>query len=221
MRYRYLKKARIVILADLQGGTRFLLATEYRQRAQDERAKGFAPIAALTIPLRRLHPSDGCWRYYRYFVTHDSSPNKETPMNLMQQAVLDILRRYDLDKAFNSATEFHIRIENPPYMPLVIERQGGIVSVAHYSELNGDLIRDPECTFRWSDWVPTSITQDPVGRYEEVFSERDGQVRVRVALLRDLKLFANLWARNLMAQGFGNPGLAVSSLTHPIPAARG
>ena len=142
-------------------------------------------------------------------------------MNLMQQAVLDILRRYDLDKAFNTATEFHIRIENPPYIPLVIERQGAIVSVAHYSELNGDLIRDPECTFRWPDWVPTSITQDPVGRYEEVFSEGDGQVRVRVGLLRDLKLFANLWARNLMAQGFGNPGLAVSSLTHPIPPARG
>jgi hypothetical protein len=67
--------------------------------------------------------------------------------------------------------------------------------------------------------VPTSITQDPVGRYEEVFSEGDGRVRVRVGLLRDLKLFANMWARNLTAQGFGNPNLAVSSLTHPVPPA--
>lgn len=221
MRHICPKKVRIVILEDGEGRTRFLLATEYRQRAQDEHAKGFAPIARLNIPLRRLQPTDSCWRYYRYFVTRALNPTKENPMNLMQQAVLDILRRYDLDKAFNSATEFHIRLENPPYMPLVIERQGAIVSVAHYSELNGDLIRDPECTYRWPDWVPTSITQDPVGRYEEVFSEGDGQVRVRVGLLRDLKLFANLWARNLMAQGFGNPGLAVSSLTHPIPPARG
>jgi hypothetical protein len=221
MRHTCPKKVRIVILGDGQGSTRFQLAGEYRQRAQGERSKGFAPIAWLNIPLRRLHPSDGCSRYYRYFVTRALSPKKENPMNLMQQAVLDILRRYDLDKAFNTAAELHIRVENPPYMPLVIERQGGIVSVAHYSELNGDLIRDPECTFRWPDWVPTSITQDPVGRYEEVFSEGDGQMRVRVGLLRDLKLFANMWARNLMAQGFGNPGLAVSSLTHPIPPGRG
>jgi hypothetical protein len=221
MRHTCPEKVRIVILANAQGRTRYLLAAEHRQRAQDERDKGFAPVARMTIPLRRLHPNDGCSRYYRYFVTRALNPKKENPMNLMQQAVLDILRRYDLDKTFNTAPEFHIRIENPPYMPLVIERQGDIISVAHYSELNGDLIRDPELCLRWPDWVPTSITQDPVGRYEEVFSEGNGQVRVRVGLLRDLKLFANLWARNLMAQGFGNPGLAVSSLTHPIPPARG
>jgi hypothetical protein len=142
-------------------------------------------------------------------------------MNLMQSTILEILNRHGLDTAFNRSTEFHLRLEHPPYLPLVIERQGNIISVAHYSELNGDLIRDPELCLRWPDWVPTSITQDPVGRYEEVFSEGDGQVRVRVGLLRDLKLFANLWARNLKAQGFANLDLAVSSLTHPIPPARG
>ena len=142
-------------------------------------------------------------------------------MNLMQSTILEILNRHGLDTAFNRSTEFHLRLERPPYLPLVIERQGNIISVAHYSELNGDLIRDPELCLRWPYWVPTSITQDPVGRYEEVFSEGDGQVRVRVGLLRDLKLFANLWARNLKAQGFANPDLAVSSLTHPIPPARG
>src|SRR5579859_3990343 len=169
MRHGYPKKARIVILADGQGRTRFLQAAEYRQRVQNERAKGFAPLARLNIPLRRLHPTDGCWRYYRYFVTRALNPKKESPMNLMQQAVLDILRQHGLDKAFNSSAEFHIRLENAPYMPLVIERQGDIISVAHYSELNGDLVRDPELCLRWPDWVPTSITQDPVGRYEEVF----------------------------------------------------
>jgi hypothetical protein len=144
MRHGYPKKARIVILVDSQGRTRFLLAAEHRQRAQDERTRGFTTIATLTIPLRRLHPSDGCWRFYRYFITRASTPRKENPMNLMQQAVLDILRQHGLDKAFNSSAEFHIRVENSPYIPLVIERQGDIISVAHYSELNGDLIRDPE-----------------------------------------------------------------------------
>ncbi len=138
-------------------------------------------------------------------------------MNLMQQAVLDILRRHGLDKTFNTATEFHLRVENSPYMPLVIERQGNVISVAHYSELNGDAIRDPECTFSWPEWMPLSITQDPVGRYAEICVMDGDRPVIRAALLRELRMFANLWARNLMAQGFGNPGLTVSSLTHPLP----
>jgi hypothetical protein len=40
---------------------------------------------------------------------------------------------------------------------------------------------------------------------------------IHMALLRELRMFANLWARNLMAQGFGNPDVTVSSLTHPFP----
>src|ERR1700693_1438254 len=106
MRHTCPKKVRIVILGDGQSRTRFLLAAEYRQRGQDQGDQDFAPITRLTIPLRRLHPNDGCWRYYRYFVTYALNLNKENPMNLMQQAVLDILRRYDLDKAFNTAAEF-------------------------------------------------------------------------------------------------------------------
>ena len=63
----YLKKARIVILADSQGRTKFLTASEYRLRSQDEASKGFHLIADMTIPLRRLSPRDGCWRYVRAF----------------------------------------------------------------------------------------------------------------------------------------------------------
>ena len=65
-------------------------------------------------------------------------------MNLMQTTILEILNRHGLDSAFNRTAELHLRLERPPYLPLVIERQGAIISVAHYSELNGDLIRDPE-----------------------------------------------------------------------------
>ena len=134
-------------------------------------------------------------------------------MNLMQQAVLDILRRYGLDKSFNTATEFHLKIENPPYLPLVIERQGNLISVAHYGELNGDAIRDPELCFTWPTWEPLSITQDPVGRYAEIHTMVGDRPAIHMALLRELRMFANLWARNLMAQGFGQAGVTVSSLT--------
>ncbi len=47
----------------------------------------------------------------------------------------------------------HIRLENPPYMRLVIEYVGEgprgmpCISVAHYYEQNGDLMRDPELVF--------------------------------------------------------------------------
>jgi len=49
---------------------------------------------------------------------------------------------------------FHIRIENEPWMTLVIEdtQERGpnglpAISVAHYGEQNGDLMRDPEMVF--------------------------------------------------------------------------
>ena len=48
----------------------------------------------------------------------------------------------------------HLHIENPPYMPLVIEAtdESGpcglpALSVCHYGEQNGDAMRDPEMCF--------------------------------------------------------------------------
>lgn len=131
----------------------------------------------------------------------------------MQKIITNIASKHGLAEAFKTSQEFHLKIENLPCMPLVIERQGDELSVAHYSEINGDAIRDPELTFRWPDWTPTSITQDPVGRYAEVFFEQDGQKMYRPKLLKELKSFAAMWARNLKAQGFAERGKA-TSLTH-------
>src|SRR5580658_10952643 len=48
----------------------------------------------------------------------------------------------------------HLRIENPPYMALVIEATDesgplglAAISVCHYGEQNGDAMRDPEMCF--------------------------------------------------------------------------
>jgi Domain of unknown function (DUF6908) len=47
----------------------------------------------------------------------------------------------------------YIRLENPPYMRLVIEHIGDgprgmlAIAVAHYHEQNGDAMRDPEMVF--------------------------------------------------------------------------
>jgi len=112
----------------------------------------------------------------------------------------------------------YLRIENPPFMRLVIEVVGQIfpngsceVSVAHYGTQNGDAMRDPEITFlvlpsedgAWQ-WKPLTFLNDYVGMYQ-VAAEYDhfGQVRVRDAkLVRELSEFAEQWDRNIKSQGF-------------------
>ena len=65
------------------------------------------------------------------------------------QTILDILK---LAGGFRPT--LYLKIENPPYMALVIEATPepgpmGLpaLSVAHYGEQNGDLMRDPEMCF--------------------------------------------------------------------------
>jgi hypothetical protein len=111
----------------------------------------------------------------------------------------------------------YLRIENPPFMRLVIEVVGQMfpngsceVSVAHYSEQNGDAMRDPELTFfvtpgedGWQ-WKPLTFLNDYVGVYQ-VAAEYDnfGQVRVRdTRLVKELTEFASQWDCNIKQQGF-------------------
>ena len=96
--------------------------------------------------------------------------------------------------------EIHQRVERRGYMPLVFERiDGGFgnatYSLAHYFRQNGDAMRDPEVTFEViGDGIySTSITQDPVGRYQE-FS-------VNSAAGRRCDDFLGEWLRNLRDQG--------------------
>ena len=65
------------------------------------------------------------------------------------QTLLDILKR-----AGGWSPGLYLKIENAPYMALVIEATdesgpSGLpaISVAHYGEQNGDLMRDPEMCF--------------------------------------------------------------------------
>jgi hypothetical protein len=103
-------------------------------------------------------------------------------------------------------------------MQLVIEhigagpRGGELVSVAHYGEENGDLMRDPEIVFEVAadGWHPVSIQQDYVGSYREAVSVgEDGRVSIRPAEVRDIQAFARIWDRNLKHQGFVDAAEAV------------
>lgn len=133
----------------------------------------------------------------------------------MQRVVETILRAHGLTQAFAEATEFHLKLENAPYMPLVIERQGDVVAVMHYFIQQGDVMRDPEVEFKLPHWTPTSITQHPVGIYREVSTFANDRHMLNSRLLRELEAFARLWAMNLRAQGFTDPArVKATSLTH-------
>src|ERR1700689_2007910 len=109
----------------------------------------------------------------------------------------------------------YLKIENPPYMALVIEATPepgplGVpaISVAHYGEQNGDLMRDPEMCFELSNplgmgWTLSSFhfRNDYMG-VEQYSRTREGDNYVFVpGLLREHESFARTWDKNLRAQG--------------------
>lgn len=127
-----------------------------------------------------------------------------------------------IEKLFGSVEAFaesgqYIRVENDGWMPLTIEVVGhksyGIeISVAHYGEMNGDAMRDPEMVFIFqrqdrlqkvrgkleykrvtkSKWSPIYFRNDYAG-YEQ--SAPEGYV------LSD-KEFPRIWNKNIGEQGF-------------------
>ncbi|MGC1781414.1 MAG: hypothetical protein WA708_02740 [Acidobacteriaceae bacterium] len=127
------------------------------------------------------------------------------------QTVLDILKR-----AGGYRPTLSLKIENPPYMALVIEavpEPGPLgspaISIAHYGEQNGDLMRDPEMCFELSK--PPLCSLELVAYYwrndyagvEQYSRYIDGANYVFVlALYEQHRKFARLWDRNIRAQGF-------------------
>jgi hypothetical protein len=121
-----------------------------------------------------------------------------------------------LERAGGYRPTLYLKIENLPYMALVIEAMPepgplGLpaLSVAHYGEQNGDLMRDPEMCFELSKPVAHKLTLDPYyWRNDYVAVEQWSRDIVRgqyVALLRlhsQHEHFAAEWDRNLALQGF-------------------
>jgi hypothetical protein len=129
-----------------------------------------------------------------------------------------IQRMIDQHGGFEAVRTRYLRLENPPFMRLVIEVIHGPypngayeVSVAHYAEQNGDAMRDPEITFlvvpseQGTTWTPLTFENSYLGCYQVVASVSSaGLVKARdPALMRDLRDFASQLDRNLMERGFG------------------
>jgi len=108
----------------------------------------------------------------------------------------------------------HLRIENPPYMALVIEAMDesgpcGLpaLSVAHYGELNGDAMRDPEMCFELgfaagSHLDPFYYRNDYVGVEQWSRFIHEDRYVCHIQLHTEQQRFAVLWDKNLRQQGF-------------------
>ena len=126
----------------------------------------------------------------------------------MQATIEAIARKHNLDLSAESA---HLRLENEPYMPLVIEKIGRhLVSVAHYFTQNGDAIADPDVVFFTGDglWVPIEI-QQVMGdqRVAELNGSGTAIKSLHTRAQADVASFANLWARNITAQQYLERGV--------------
>ncbi len=109
-----------------------------------------------------------------------------------------------------------LRIISPGYMPLSIEDIGisdeghRQISLCHYGEQNGDLMRDPDMVFDLMSFEnqivaePVSFRNDYMGISQEVYryDECGNRTHVNPKLKRELKSFAIMWFKNLQAQGF-------------------
>jgi len=123
-----------------------------------------------------------------------------------------ILRILDLAGGWNHGLS--LRIENAPYLPLCIEAtdESGpcglpCVSVAHYGEQNGDLMRDPEMCFELGSaggahLDPFYWRNDYVAVEEWSRFIAEEQYVCQTKLHRQQKEFAKQWDMNLRSQGF-------------------
>ena len=113
-------------------------------------------------------------------------------------------------------TDTAVRIRVEGYMPLSVEDIGQsadgnrLISICHYGEQNGDLMRDPEMVFELfthgeaSAAEPLSFQNDYMGLFQEVYRYDDTgkKTHVKTRLKAELKSFARTWFKNLKDQGF-------------------
>ena len=117
----------------------------------------------------------------------------------------------ELQPELLTRVETAVKIQNSPYMTLTVENIGlgprGLpaLSICHYGEQNGDLMRDPEMCFEMevvdgiaTEFHPYYFRNDYAGFEQNAVEEK----RIDTLMIHGQREFAEMWSRNLLAQGF-------------------
>jgi hypothetical protein len=119
-----------------------------------------------------------------------------------------------LQKAGGWRPNLYVKIENPPYLPLVIEavdESGPLglpaLSVAHYGKQNGDAMRDPEMCFEigyagGAHLIPYYWRNDYVSIEQVCRAIVDDHYVALLQLQEQHEMFARTWDNNLRLQGY-------------------
>ena len=151
----------------------------------------------------------------------------------MQQLVTGILFKNGANKLFFQLSDFHLRLLNGAYQPFVIEKHGDDICLAHWTNVGGDAVRDPEVVLSlaavenvlaplYTGWVPKSTEVGRSGYPFPTLAYQNGKVsgfyKKRMA---EAYSFCAMWARNLREQGFARlytPGVDMLSSTPEVKA---
>ncbi|MGK7891785.1 MAG: strawberry notch C-terminal domain-containing protein [Leptolyngbyaceae cyanobacterium] len=120
---------------------------------------------------------------------HIVSPKQQK--GIIEKRIARFLDRAGLRQSVVEGEDFHQRITNDPYIPLVIERHGNELYLTHYLVQNGDMFIDAEMIFTIAAdgqlHFKETATQDPL---------HGGELRATD------RIFAQTFSRNILNQGF-------------------
>ncbi len=123
----------------------------------------------------------------------------------IQSIIEKILLKHNIDPT----ADFYLKLSMPPYMDLVLERNGNTILVGHYREENGDLISDPVLAMEDENgyWYPLRI-ELWCGDTICSFWENDKRMIIP-GNIKEFKSFQRMFARNIREQGWLENGAKV------------
>ncbi|MBP5972507.1 strawberry notch C-terminal domain-containing protein [Brasilonema sp. CT11] len=114
-----------------------------------------------------------------------SSQQKGSP----EKNIAKLLEQGGILNSVMEGEEFHLKIENGPYIPLVIERHGQQLYITHYLNDNWDTYIDSEMVFNISKQGRLALAETAVTSLGREWRNTD-------------RGFASTFSRNLLHQGF-------------------
>jgi hypothetical protein len=125
----------------------------------------------------------------------------------IQNIVEKLLEKNNIDVT----KDFYLKLTMPPYMNLVLERNGDIILVGHYREENGDLISDPVLAMEGQEiWAPLRIELwcgDTICAFYQ-----DGKRMIYPEKIKEFRVFQRMFARNIREQRWVENGVRVENV---------